>query len=353
LLIVEQQTNTLWKTIPDKMRYALRFSIRPSHAIPKILCKQWFASSGAEKFLSTSSVIPSFHVNNPGFRITPALANFSKEINRNQSAYALQQMRFKNKRAKVGKHKETLEALAYQHEHEEAKAKREKRKAKDAARKDKHHQHSPTEESEEEYEHPPEEDYSHDQNVLPDLKQVDERMKELIDNYKDYLNTIRGGQPTPELFENLMVMNAYGDGHGASPLKAYAQVVISSPTLATVTCYDPVTAKAVSNTIRDYLELNPQVEGGEITVPMPRVSLETRQKTAHNVSKRTEMYRARIRKARQAAMDVIKKGVAGKLEGISKDDAFRNQKELEDLTQKRISELNALAEKKQAEIMEV
>lgn len=306
-------------------------------------------------FLSSNSVIPSFHLNSPAIGTTRALSNFPREINLNHSFYALQQVRFKNKRAKVGKHKETLEGLAYQKEHEEAKAKREKRKAKEAARKDKHHQHesSSAEGSEEEYEHPPEEDYTHDENVLPDMKQVDGRMKELIDSYKAYLKSIRGGQPTPELFENLAVMDAYGDGHGTSPLKSYAQVVISSPTLATVTCYDPVTAKAVSNAIRDYLELNPQVEGGEITVPMPRVSLETRQKTAHNVSKRTEMYRTRIREARQAAMEVIKKGVAGKLEGIPKDDAFRSQKEIEDLTQKRISELNALAESKHTEIMEL
>ena len=49
----------------------------------------------------------------------------------------------------------------------------------------------------------------------------------------------------------------------------------------------------------------------------------------------------------------LAKGEAGKLEGVSKDDAFRVQKEIEEATEKVISSLNDAFENKQRTIMEV
>lgn len=268
-------------------------------------------------------------------------------------------VRFKNKHAKLGQHLERLETMGHAKEHNEAQKKRRIKKEKNQARKAKGGKTSSAEihhgdDDQDSYQHPPEEEYDVDQTVLPDVKEVKKRMEKHIDAYKGYLKSVRGGEPTPELFDDIIVQDAYGKGTGSTPLKAVAQVVVSSPTLATATCFDPATAKAVSNAIRDKLELNPQQEeGGVVSIPMPRVSLESRQQTARNVNKRTELYRQRIRKVRQSAMDVVKQGVAGKLEGISKDDAFRVQQEIEDVTTEEIAELNDIAEKKQNEIMQV
>jgi ribosome recycling factor len=142
-------------------------------------------------------------------------------------------------------------------------------------------------------------------------------------------------------------------------------VVLESPTLAVATCYDPALAKNVCNAIQEKLELNPSIVqdsgsdgsssggGATIRIPLPRVSMETRQKTALALKKRAEAHRQKIRKHRRTALDIVKQGVAGKLEGISKDDAFRVQKEIETMTDEVIHKLNEITDQKHDSIMAV
>lgn len=152
------------------------------------------------------------------------------------------------------------------------------------------------------------------------------------------------------MFDGIAV-EAYGT---STPLNSVAQVVISSSTLAQATCYDPDLANDVCSAIHDALELNPSVEdGGVVRIPLPRVSLEVREQTAKALAKRTERYRQGIRTIRRNVMKVIKQGEAGKLEGISKDDAFRSQKEIEATTEKVMEQLNAASESKQRSVMEI
>jgi ribosome recycling factor len=141
-----------------------------------------------------------------------------------------------------------------------------------------------------------------------------------------------------------------------------ALVVLESPTLAVATCYDPALAKNVCNAIQEKLELNPSIVedtagggggGATIRIPLPRVSMETRQKTALALKKRAETHRQQIRKQRRTALDIVKQGVAGKLEGISKDDAFRVQKEIETMTDQVIDKLNEITDQKHDSIMAV
>ena len=50
-------------------------------------------------------------------------------------------------------------------------------------------------------------------------------------------------------------------------------------------------------------------------------------------------------------MNIIKKGTDGKLEGISKDDAFRLGKDVESITEEVLGVLNDIVAKKQNSVM--
>lgn len=264
--------------------------------------------------------------------------------------------------ARMGQHLARLDEMAHEKQHEEAVERRKKKKNKTMARKGKkgashHHDEdvaAATDEAEgfDEYhedEYHEEDHHEEDETVLPDPVQVKQRMKSIVDRFRESLKAIRGAEPTVELFDDVQV-NAYGS---KTTLQSVAQVVISSPTLAMATCFDPAVAKDVSNAIRDHLELNPSVEegGGVVKIPLPRVSMESRQHTAAALGKRAESYRQRIRKVRNNVLNVVKKGVNGKLEGISKDDSFRVLKEIEVATDEAIQSLNEVAEKKRDSIM--
>lgn len=270
----------------------------------------------------------------------------------------------------MGNHLETLDEMAHETEREAARERRQKKKEKQAARKAKHkggdhksaEQHA--EEAVETSHHDSEEfDYDgddgyeadddeteSDENTLPDPEIVREKMRKIVEQYTASLKTIRGAEPTPEFFDDVVV-EAYGAN---TPLKSVAQVVISSPILATATCFDPSLAKMVSIAIYSKLNLNPSVEeGGVVKIPLPRVSMESRQKTAADLKKRTESYRQRIRRVRRNALETVKKGMTGKLEGVSKDDAFRVQKDIEAITDQAIHQLNEGADKKHVSIMAI
>ena len=185
---------------------------------------------------------------------------------------------------------------------------------------------------------------------LPDPIAIKEKMMKILGKFEESLKTIRGGEPTAEMFDDLMV-NAYGS---MTPLKAVGQVVIVSPTLAQITCFDPMVAKSVGKAVQLALELNPQVEeGGNVKVPLPRVSMDVRQQTAKQLKKKAESCRQRIRQVRRKAMDVVKKGKDGKIAGVSKDEAFQNGKEIEGVTESVMQSLQTLLDAKMDSIMAV
>jgi ribosome recycling factor len=286
-----------------------------------------------------------------------------------------QQIRCKHG-ARKGLHLQNLDEMAHRNEHAAAEERRQKKKEKTAARKGGKKAVAQSDEAEDEFENfevekknktlpvDGEDDWDeqeegeedvHDETVLPDPRETKEKMMKHVDSFRGYLKTIRGGQPTVEMFDDILVRDAYGRGTGDVSLKAVAQIVFSAPTLASATCFDPSTAKAVATAIRDQLDLNPiEEEGtGAIKIPIPRVSMEVRQQLVGNIHKRAEQFRIRIRNHRRSALEVVKKGVAGKLEGISKDDAFRVQQEIEALTDVVIKELNKVLEKKEQDILSV
>ena len=185
---------------------------------------------------------------------------------------------------------------------------------------------------------------------LPNPNDVKRTMQNVVTRVKDSFQAIRGGEPTPAIFDAILV-DAYGE---RTPLAGVAQVVVVSPTLANVTCFDPALSQTVCNAIRDALELNPILEeDGNVKVPLPRVSLEIRQQTVKKIGKQAESARIRLRNIRHKAMETIKQAKDGKMEGISKDAAFRVGKDIDAVSEAVTKELNAIVEEKQARVMAV
>ncbi len=185
---------------------------------------------------------------------------------------------------------------------------------------------------------------------LPNPAEIKERMISVVSKFQESLKSIRGAEPTPEMFDDVKV-NAYGS---LTPLKAVGQVVIVSPTLAQITCFDPSVAKDVQKAVQLSLELNPQIEeGGVVRVPLPRVSMEVREQTSKQLQKKAEGCKQRLRQVRRKAMDIVKKGKDGKLAGISKDDAFATGKDIETVTETVMEQLKQIVDEKMDSIMAV
>ena len=189
------------------------------------------------------------------------------------------------KGARMGQHLKSLDERAHEKEHAKAVQKRKQKKAgknKNSGKKD-----SPSPVVEEipameedmnefKFDDGTNNEEGDDETIpsLPDKSDVKERMMKVVHAMERSFQSIRGAEPTPELFESVQV-KAYG---AMTPLNGVGQVVITSPTRATISPFDPETAKDIRDAVRDMpnMNFNPQIEDGNVIVVIPRVSAETR-----------------------------------------------------------------------------
>ncbi len=207
-----------------------------------------------------------------------------------QKIHMQQVRRLGRKAGRMGQHIKTLNEMAHRDEHEKAKAKRSKKgkrgaKDKDEMSAEKKMNYNPSEipaiqedENETVFNSGNSDDNGNsgdeDAPSLPSKEEVKTRMMKVVYAMEDSFRAIRGGEATPELFDAVQV-KAYGS---MTPLNGVAQVVINTPTMASITCFDPEVTTAVRDAVRDMagMNFNPRIEEGVVIVPIPRVSAETR-----------------------------------------------------------------------------
>lgn len=261
---------------------------------------------------------------------------------------------FGRKASKMGHHLESLDEMAHKDSREEARSRREEKKKKSKKARMSSSKEDAATGNDDEVVDDSIENVDEDGNLLlPESSAVRSKMLLVIASIERSFSSIRGGEATPELFDNVRV-SAYGE---IVPLSSVGQVVIEDSQRATISCYDPSVANDVRDAVRDMpgLSLNPYLEeggSGVVIIPIPRVSEETRKEIVKELGRQAENGRQRIRKIRRSAMDIVKKGKDGKLDGISKDDAFRVGKDVDAVTEEVLSVLNEIVDKKQKSVME-
>ena len=271
---------------------------------------------------------------------------------------------FGRKGSRMGHHIESLDEMAHNDSREVAKHRREEKKAKSkkvrlASKNEKNNSSSDVSSSDdiEESGCNSDDDFGPKEDelgnpLLPDSAVVRSNMLNVIAILERSFSSIRGGEATAEMFDTVKV-SAYGE---VVPLSTVGQVVIEDPQRATISCYDPSVTSDVRDAVRDMpgMNLSPYIEeggSGVVIIPIPRVSEETRTQLVKELGRKAENGKTRVRKIRRAAMNIIKKGTDGKLEGISKDDAFRLGKEVESITEEVLGVLNDIVAKKQNSVM--
>ena len=152
-----------------------------------------------------------------------------------------QQLRWKHG-GKRGQHLQKLDETGNRQEKEIAQERRKKKKDKKAAREGKVSEKKMAKSEDDnvlitDIDYEDEDEELDDENLLPDPKEIKIRLTKHVDSFQHYLRGVRGSEPSPELFDDITVIDAYGKGTGSTSLQSVAQVVISSPTLAVATCY--------------------------------------------------------------------------------------------------------------------
>jgi len=181
----------------------------------------------------------------------------------------------------------------------------------------------------------------------PLVKSAEERMQKAIEKIHEELRKMRTGRPSPAILEEIKV-----DYYGAStPVNQLATVSIAEERTLLIKPWDKVTLQAIEKAIyASDLGLTPMNDGNVIRLSFPTPTTEQRQKWVKKAKEILEQGKIAVRNVRRDILKQMKESV--KNGEISEDDEKRLEKEIQNVTNEKIAELDELFERKEKEIME-
>lgn len=183
------------------------------------------------------------------------------------------------------------------------------------------------------------------QALLKDLKS---RMNGAVSVLRDELTGLRTGRASASLLEPINV-EAYGS---PMPLNQVATLNVPEPRMITVQVWDKGLSKVVEKAIRESdLGLNPISDGDTIRVPLPELTEERRKELVKLAHKYGEGAKVAVRNVRRDGIDHLKK--SEKAKEISQDELHQYEKEVQELTDAKVKEIDEVVSSKESDIMEV
>jgi len=174
------------------------------------------------------------------------------------------------------------------------------------------------------------------------------QMDKSIEGMQHGLAAIRTGRASISILDHVQA-NYYGT---LTPLNQMAALSTPEPAMILIQPWDPSTIPAIEKAIlTSDLGLNPTNDGKVVRLPIPALTEERRRQLAKTVSHIAEQHRVAIRQVRHEANAQLKAELKEK--SISEDDEKDGLKKVQDLTNEFIVKVDALAKKKEAEILEI
>lgn len=183
--------------------------------------------------------------------------------------------------------------------------------------------------------------------LLFDFKQNAQKTFQLL---QEDIKVIRTGRATPALIED-MIVDTYG-GQTSLKLMELATITTEGPSALVIVPFDVSILQDIEKAIlKSSMGLSPQVQGSRIVVKIPPLSQEQREKLLKFVNQKVEEKRVIIRNHRDETRRKIRQQLEKK--EIAEDEKFRLEKEIDNLTQKFMEQIQEVKEVKEKEIMQV
>jgi ribosome recycling factor len=184
--------------------------------------------------------------------------------------------------------------------------------------------------------------------IDPVLRDAESKMAKSVEHFANELTSIRTGRANPALIDKVMVPY-YGT---PTPLNQLAQISAPEARLLVVQVYDKSQIGAIEKALRSGDQgLNPASDGQVIRVPIPPLTEERRREYVKLVRQKAEEARVAIRNVRRDEVHRIDH--LQKNGDVAEDDAKRGTARLQKITESQIEKVDALAGRKETEVMEV
>ena len=181
-----------------------------------------------------------------------------------------------------------------------------------------------------------------------DTRDYESKMQKTVANYKENLSTIRAGRANPDVLKKIEV-DYYGS---PTAISSIAEIKVADARTIVITAWDKSVMKGIEKAIlTSDLGIHPQNDGACIRLTFPPMTEERRKELSKQVSKMGEDAKVAIRNIRRDANDKTK--AMKKNSEMTEDEVKASDKQIQDLTDKYIKELDAVTAAKTKEIMEI
>lgn len=179
-------------------------------------------------------------------------------------------------------------------------------------------------------------------------KPIEEKMKKTIHVLKDSLAGIRAGRANPAILDKLSV-----DYYGApTPIQQIATIAVPEARVITIQPWEAKMLKEIEKEIqKSDIGINPNNDGKVIRLVFPALTEERRKDLCKQVKKEGEESKVAIRAIRRDSIEAMK--AKKKNSEITEDDLKDAEKDIQNLTDKYITDIDHIVEAKEKEIMEV
>ena len=181
-----------------------------------------------------------------------------------------------------------------------------------------------------------------------DFKEYSRKMEKTLDVLADNFGAVRAGRANAKVLDRITV-EYYGQD---TPLNGVA--TISSPDARTLVIqpWDTHLLKDIQKAIQmSDLGINPQNDGRVIRLSFPQLTEERRKDLTKQVKKYAEEAKVAMRNIRRDGMDYVK--ALKKKSEITEDDQKKAEKDLQDLLDKYIKQVDVALAAKEKELMAI
>ena len=180
------------------------------------------------------------------------------------------------------------------------------------------------------------------------LVSIEPKMQRAVEAMERDFAGIRTGRASTALVERLMV-DYYGT---PTPINQVAGISVPDAHLIVIQPWDRSVLSAIERAItKSDIGLVPNVDGTVVRLNVPPLTEERRHELVKQVRRRTEDARVEVRNHRREAADQLKKALRDG--SLSEDEERRELDNLQRLTDRYVEAIDARADRKEAEVLEV
>lgn len=180
------------------------------------------------------------------------------------------------------------------------------------------------------------------------LKDAESKMQKALDRLDYEYSTIRAGRANPAVLEKVSV-----DYYGAmTPINQMAAVSVAEARILVIQPWDVSTLKAIEKAILNSdIGITPTNDGKVLRLVFPQLTEDRRKELCKEIKKLGEECKVAVRNVRRDSIEKLK--AKKKASELTEDEVKDGEKQIQDVTDKYVAEIDKMVSEKDKEIMSI